>query len=373
MRIKISEIAMVGMTCLAVSCGGSSSSLLEDKAGNYDTGTIEKKVFSPTEFDLINGTVVDQAKFPASVNIFTPSGGACTATVVGKKVVITASHCTDHRESISFKAGGNSYTATCSRSTLYRRGTDHDIALCNVDREVTGIPYESINMDDSLVQRGTDVLLTGFGCIYPGGSGGNDGKYRIGDSLVTQLPNPGINNYDFVTHDGRNGGALCFGDSGGPAFHTKPDGSRVVISVNSKGNIRDTSYLTSTSTQASKTFIDLWQEAYNLEICGVDAGAENCRDGSQGGGDNGSDDNGSDDNGSDDNGGDDNGGDDIGGDDNGGAPIAPQSNACQIFRSNGGSFGWNLCLFDLPGVGDGLGCKNKFLDMMECVETKSWY
>ncbi len=117
-------------------------------------------------------------------------------------------------------------------------------------------------------------MLTGYGCVQPGGGGGNDGTYRIGEAKVSSIPS---RDNDIVT---RGGAALCFGDSGGPAFKylNAEKTKRVVISVNSRGDIRTTSYLPATHTAMAKKFFKDFAEKNGLKICGVHADAMGCRD-----------------------------------------------------------------------------------------------
>lgn len=224
---------------------------------------------------LIGGKPADPKDFPASV-VASMNGAVCTATVVGERVLLIASHCVNHNASAKFTVGANQYHSICARSPLYRNGTDHDLALCLTDRSVTGIAFESINIDQNLLKVGDTLQLTGYGCTRQGGGGGNDGVYRIGEAKITRLPSG--SSYDIVT---QGQSALCFGDSGGPAFKylDAAKSRRVVVSANSKGNISDTSYLADTSTQASIKFINEWSSQNNVRICGVHADAAGCRAG----------------------------------------------------------------------------------------------
>ncbi|MDA9951455.1 S1 family peptidase [Oligoflexaceae bacterium] len=228
---------------------------------------------SNINLQLINASVADLKDFPASV-IADSNGSACTATIVGPKVLMIASHCIKHDAPVIFKADNKSYSGTCSQSSLYRQGVDHDLAFCRLDKKVENVPYEVVNIDPDLVQVGSKLLLSGFGCRKSGGIGGADGQYRIGETQVSRLPNR--LSYDIMTE---NGGALCYGDSGGPAFLYTDDQklNRVVVSVNSKGNMSNESYLTSTSSDASIKFIKGWSGYFQLKICGVHKGVEGCR------------------------------------------------------------------------------------------------
>ncbi len=222
---------------------------------------------------LIGGRPADPADWPASVYA-RMNGSACSATVVGENTLLIASHCVEHGARAEFSIGATNYSSKCSRSPLYRRGVDHDLALCKTDKNVQGIKYENVNQDPSLVKVGTEVLLTGYGCIRAGGGGGNDGVYRIGEAKIMGLPSG--NDYDYYA---KGGAALCYGDSGGSAYLYLDSAKtkRIVVSTNSKGDIRVKSWITSTSTEASISFIKAWAEENQTLICGVHSEAKGCR------------------------------------------------------------------------------------------------
>lgn len=93
----------------------------------------------------------------------------------------------------------------------------------------------------------------------------------MGTAKIEALPSGSSND---IT--AKSGAALCYGDSGGPAFFGKLN-SRKVVAVNSRGDISTTSYLVSVSTDAAKQFIQSWSQTNNQKICGVDSSAQGCR------------------------------------------------------------------------------------------------
>jgi V8-like Glu-specific endopeptidase len=221
---------------------------------------------------LINGTVPDMSKFQGSVRIQSGNAG-CTATVVGSRVVATAAHCVS-AGNITFSVGPSRYSGQCRTAREYNGNSTADYAYCYTDKEVLGIVYDVVNLDPNYLKVGERVLLTGYGCTRPGGTG-TDGQYRVGLATVNRLPS-GTNN-DIVTS---NGAALCFGDSGGPAFGGV-DAAGVhgkLISVNSRGNIATTSYLSATHTPIHNRFIAAWAALYpDARICGFHKDAQGCR------------------------------------------------------------------------------------------------
>lgn len=225
------------------------------------------------EHALIGGEPADTKNWPASV--YARAGaGSCSATVVGERAVKIAAHCVSNGGRISFSAGANQYSATCRHHAGYASNPTADWAMCLTDKPVTGVPFERIGLDLAL-KVGEEVLLTGYGCVRPGGGGGNDGIFRIGKAVVQSLPRG--TNYDTVT---RGGGALCFGDSGGAAYKLFADGSRKIFGTNSRGDIRTTSYLSSVFVPTFSDFVRDWAaKNANVKVCGVHTDAIGCRGG----------------------------------------------------------------------------------------------
>lgn len=227
----------------------------------------------PVKPTLINGTQADPAEWPASV--YARAGNsACSSTVIGERVLLSAGHCMKNGKSVTFTVGANNYTAKCTHHPEYKEGRGNstaDWALCLIDKPVVGAKFEMLATKHSL-QVGEKVRLTGYGCIRPGGGGGNDGVFRIGEAEVMGLP--GGNSYDVST---RGGAALCFGDSGGAAYIEHRDGKREVFGVNSRGDIRRESYLPDVTSDSMQEFTKEWIAKNNAKICGVSADAKDCR------------------------------------------------------------------------------------------------
>lgn len=212
--------------------------------------------------ELIGGKEVDKNQYPETVYIQVETNegkGACTATIIGPEVLLTAGHCTKDQGIVNFFLNGGSYSARCSQAPLYRdQLEDHDMALCKIDKPVKVKPAKVSKVGPNL---GDQITLSGYGCIQPGGGQGNDGILRVGSSEVFQLPN---GHDDWLYTYG--GGAICFGDSGGPSFLK---GTHEQIGVNSRGNIQDTSLLTALWIEKSQKFFVEFAETEKVEICGV--------------------------------------------------------------------------------------------------------
>jgi hypothetical protein len=232
---------------------------------------------------LIGGREVQPGEYPEVIRIRQCQGtrcAYCTASVIGPKAILTAGHCTtDNGEivpvseelDVEFMHAQAVYKAKCRQSPLYRapQTEDHDMALCVVD-QVVAPPYASVAAQGPKLQE--IVGLMGYGCVNPrkpdgsGPSGGNDGKLRVGEAPVYQLP-AGKDNWYYT----RGTTALCSGDSGGPSYKRIVEAGKehhYVLGVNSRGNLKDTSLLTAVYIQKSKDFIASFAAEYALEVCG---------------------------------------------------------------------------------------------------------
>lgn len=200
---------------------------------------------------LINGNPVDKAQYPHVIRIFA-GGSSCTASVVGPRTILTAAHCADDGGTVQFQTvSGKKFSAKIKHAPGYpKEDLDLALGLSSVDIDVKPV---SVRLE-RFEKKGMTVNLIGYGCIKPGGGGGNDGILRAGDSKIAAGQG-----YDLVLKsDG--GAALCYGDSGGPVFY---EGQQ--IAVNSKGNIEDTSYVTRTTLPDANAFLKSWSG----KICGV--------------------------------------------------------------------------------------------------------
>lgn len=219
--------------------------------------------------NLINGNPVDKNVYDDIVRIVSESGSGCTATIVGPQTIITAAHCAKTGEKVSFTTvKGIKYTATMTRAPLYP-GTDHDISLGYVSKPITGISFREV-ITEHFEKVNTEIMLIGYGCINPGGGQGNDGILRAGRSSIKGASQ---NLLDLIIYD-ENGTALCYGDSGGPVLYpVGPNGK--VFAINSKGNIKDRSYVTRLTKHPkaeealSKNFLLSWSEKNGTGICGL--------------------------------------------------------------------------------------------------------
>lgn len=234
---------------------------------------IASTIAQASSVELIGGAPAFDGEYPSVVYV-SVDNARCSAAVVGERVLLLAAHCIGESKRVFFERFNKSYAGRCEVAPGYKKNDTADWALCKLSEPVEGGAYETINQDAGLVQLGDLILLMGYGCTTGGrgGAGGNDGTLRIGTAPVISIPAGEV--FDVVTQGDR---ALCFGDSGGPAFKDLPGSRRVVIGVNSRGDIQTTSYLSSVSVRQAREFFKGWSERNGVEICGIHEGAVGCR------------------------------------------------------------------------------------------------
>lgn len=219
-------------------------------------GAVLKKQLGKSQGTLINGSVVTSGH--DNVVMLSIDGAVCTGTLVGPRIVVTAAHCVADGQKASFEYKDTQYVGKGLRSSKYP-SQDHDIAVVVLKKGIVGGEYAHIG---GKAVRGTKLKLFGYGCTDIGGKKGIDGKLRTGENVVI-----GFGGYDMISRS-RNGGALCFGDSGGPSF-VKVGKDWKLLGVNSKGNIRDTNYNTRLDIGLSRKFLNSVRKKFGAEICGI--------------------------------------------------------------------------------------------------------
>jgi hypothetical protein len=225
---------------------------------------------------VIGGEPADAKKWPATFIFRNSNGGGCTATAVGRQAVITAAHCIDDGAKGSISVGTLTADVVCNHHPTYPDDISADFALCVLNKALPklGDGFERLNTaDNNAPAKGKDVTLLGYGCRVKGGSDQSFGNLYEGTAKVVVRPSKDL----YVRTQG--GAALCFGDSGGGAYHaTNPAGTtRRLFGINSRGDISTNSWI---STTANKSFIDWsrgWADKNKIKICGLDSNAEDCR------------------------------------------------------------------------------------------------
>jgi hypothetical protein len=222
---------------------------------------------------VIGGRPAKSSDWPASFYSST-EGSRCTATLVGPRALLLAAHCVGDGQEASIEFRGKHIRGTCRQADDYKRGdASADYALCRMSEAVSGILFESINIDPTRIRKGELLLLTGYGCTAPGGRA--DGVYRIAEAKIVALPGDREPN-TILTQDKV---AICPGDSGGGAYIVLSARKRLDVSVNSRVFYSTgESYLSSLSSMAGIAFLAKWSTYNGSEvICGYNLQDRPCR------------------------------------------------------------------------------------------------
>jgi len=223
--------------------------------------------------ELIGGTEISREDYPGVFSTRQGSSG-CTGTLIGNQVVASAAHCMNNGGSLTLVYKDVTYSGRCTHATQYRGNATADWALCKLSSPVPDAIAETVNTDGSRFGVNDTLVLMGYGCTSTGGGGGNNGILRMGSAPIRSMPSG--TTYDIIT---TGTSALCYGDSGGPSFFVDQDGKRYQTGINSRGNIRDTSYLSSLHNSTALDFYRSWSEKNSVKICGVHEDAQGCLQG----------------------------------------------------------------------------------------------
>lgn len=239
------------------------------------------------EPQIIGGRLAVRADWPATFIFEKQKGvGSCTSTAVGSRVILTAAHCVDNGAEGEIERPGGNVGVLCEHHSDYTPSDNHptrttsaDWALCLAKSDLKVREYETLNKNAVLLKKDLEVLLTGYGCNKQGGSDGGFGALYEGEANVQELPNPNHperwKRHYAVT---RGGAAVCYGDSGGATylFRDAAKQSRVVVGVNSRGDISTVSYISAASVDAFSSWAKKWADQRGVTICGLHPNAASC-------------------------------------------------------------------------------------------------
>jgi hypothetical protein len=224
----------------------------------------------------------------------------CTVTAVGPLALLTAAHCLKYSTIITIVVGQTERTATCELSGVYSDQYDRtpqptladwerasaDYALCRISDGGPGLKpdkFETIS-NAPVLSVNDDIRIIGYGCNGTTLLSGGGGVLREGTARINRLPQ-GANNYIELRADGAQSNAIvCPGDSGGAAYWPTSNDERKIIGINSRTGLKSdrktlsgTSFISSLDTVTGIDFTLAWAKKHNVQVCGVWAGPNKCR------------------------------------------------------------------------------------------------
>jgi trypsin len=125
-------------------------SAAEKAAGDSPPIVMKKPIkHSGASPNIIGGQPADPTAWPAT-RWFNQS---CTSTIVGVRAVVTAAHCIGDGQSAAVELDNSTVMVVCNQHPDYVSNDYADVALClaSSDLQASGLKYESINVDSSLL------------------------------------------------------------------------------------------------------------------------------------------------------------------------------------------------------------------------------
>lgn len=234
---------------------------------------------------VIGGRIASVTDWPATLIFQIAGKGVCTSTVVGNRVILTAAHCIPNGAKGKVDVGATPVTISCEHHPSYTPNdkdqsltTSADWALCAASQDIPVSAFESISNKGPAAND--ELLLLGYGCNKKGGTDGGFGFLFEGEAKVMKLPDAGGKLWKLNYVETSGGAAVCFGDSGGAAYRylDRAKRSRVLVGVNSRGDIAERSYISATYTPSFTAWAVEWSKNKKVAICGLHGDIGRCHE-----------------------------------------------------------------------------------------------
>ncbi len=191
---------------------------------------------------MVGGAPPAPAELGRSVVMVLGSAGtACTATAIGRDLLLTAAHCVQpgaDYKLLGSEPGQPPVLKTITRierhpqfdlKRLFNHLATADLALLKLAEPLPArISPAPIAPDGEIVAVGDPLVITGYG-VTVRGDGRSGGTARVATLVVTGQPGSlQIRLFDPVSKGSSAGLGACAGDSGAPAFRISDAGAAVL-------------------------------------------------------------------------------------------------------------------------------------------------
>jgi V8-like Glu-specific endopeptidase len=152
---------------------------------------------------------------------------ACTATLIGKKTVLTAAHCLWETDNVVFQLGSSYYYAASwsyHPQFTYEQINTYDVGVVILSQEITFIP--AVPLSKTAPSIGEEITLVGFGDTSTGAD--NWGVKRATQNTISAMTS---RSFSYKGSSGSHGN-ICDGDSGGPSFRLQ-ENQEVLVGIHS--------------------------------------------------------------------------------------------------------------------------------------------
>ncbi|MCB9698954.1 MAG: trypsin-like serine protease [Alphaproteobacteria bacterium] len=202
----------------------------------------------PGPASVVGGDPVKKGDWDDAVGIVMFGQVACTGTLIGPKVVLTAQHCTAYPIT-DVLVGSKDWTREqgklyeVAKVVPFPNGLQtSDVALVLLKNEVEGVRPRPIALECVLrdhLEDGAPVQIVGYGLTTESGTGFNSKLNEASSVVLDKNCNENVINGVIAGCNasvspggeiaaGGNGTDACFGDSGGPLYLTTDDGDFLV-------------------------------------------------------------------------------------------------------------------------------------------------